>query len=112
MARLTHEGKVSVLRIHRVRGFGPPPNHISVHVVVKLHSQPARFMGFPLADGPELFVEEAWVDMLRDAFNHNHTVRVESEFDTEAGTNGVIRTITLVKGAPFNTGELADENDD
>jgi hypothetical protein len=69
-------------------------------------------MGFPLVDGPELFVENAWVDMLRDAFSHNHTVRVESEFDTEAGTNGVVRTVTLVKGAPFNVGELVDDESD
>jgi hypothetical protein len=97
MPRLTHQGKVTSLRVHRVLGFGPPSDHISVHAVVRLNSQPNRFMGFRLQEDQDRVVHEGWLDMLRDAFNLNHTVLVESDFDTQAGNNGVIRMVTLTK---------------
>jgi hypothetical protein len=97
MPRLTHQGKVTSLRVHRALGFGPPSDHISVHAVVRLSSQPNRFMGFRLQQDAGRVVHDGWLDMLRDAFNLNHTVLVKSDFDTQAGTNGVIRTVTLTK---------------
>jgi hypothetical protein len=97
MPRLSHQGKVTFLRVHRVLGFGPPSDHISVHAVVRLSSQPNRFMGFRLQEDADRVVHEGWLDMLRDAFNHDHTVIVESDFDTQAGNNGVIRTVVLTK---------------
>ena len=78
-------------------GVGPPSHHISVHAVVRRNSEPNRFMGFRLQQDSDRVVHEGWLDMLRDAFNLNHTVIVESDFDTQAGNNGVIRTVTLTK---------------
>jgi hypothetical protein len=97
MPRLSHQGKVTFLRVHRVLGFGPPSDHISVHAVIRLSTQPNRFMGFRLQQDADRVVHEGWLDMLRDAFNLNHTVIVESDFDTQAGNNGVIRTVVLQK---------------
>jgi hypothetical protein len=95
--RLTHRGRLSLLRVHRLIGFGPPSDHIRVHAVVKLDDEPDRHMGFPLTEDGDFAVHQGWLAMLRDAFTHNHTVLIESDFDTEAGNNGVIRMVTLTK---------------
>jgi hypothetical protein len=65
--------------------------------VVKLDDAPDRHMGFPLTEDGDLPVHQAWMGMLRDAFTHGHTVLVESDFDTAAGNNGVVRMVTLAK---------------
>lgn len=97
MARKTSRGKLTSLRVHRVTGFGPPADHISVHAVVQLDSEPNKFMGFPLNNDANRLVHEGWLEMLREAFTHNHTVLVESDFDTQGGNNGVVRMVTLTK---------------
>jgi hypothetical protein len=83
--------------VHRLIGFGPPSDHIRVHAVIKLDNQPDKHMGFPLDEDGDLFVHQGWLAMLHEAFTHDHTVLVESDFDTDAGDNGVIRMVTLVK---------------
>ena len=97
MPRRTSKGQLTSLRVHRLIGFGPPTDHIRVHAVVQLNSEPTKFMGFPLTDDADRLVYEGWLEMLREAFSRNHTVVVESDFDTQGGNNGVVRMVTLTK---------------
>jgi hypothetical protein len=71
------EGRVRSLRVHRELGFGPPDDHISVHVVAQLDSEPDKFMGFPLGDDSNGTVHKGWLEMLRLAFNSGRRVRIE-----------------------------------
>lgn len=96
MSRERSKGKVMSFRIHRVRGFGPPSDHIPVHAVVELDDGSDRRMGFPLQDDGDELVHQAWVGMLRDAVAHDITVEVLADHETERGHNGVIRDLTLL----------------
>ena len=95
MGRRQAKGKVTFFRIHREIGYGPPDDHIRVHVVVQLDDSADHTMGFPLVDDGDRLVHEAWVGMLRDAYRQNLTVEILADHDTEAGTNGVIRDLVL-----------------
>jgi hypothetical protein len=96
MSRRRAKGKLSFLRVHRERGYGPPADHIPVHVMIELKNDSPYQMGFPLEDDGDQLVHEAWVSMLRDAFTHGLTVEVLSDHETERGNHGVIRDLTLV----------------
>lgn len=96
MSRQRSRGKVASFRIHRVRGFGPPSDHIPVHAIVELDDGSDLRMGFPLDDDGDRLVHEAWVGMLRDAVSHGLTVETLSDHETERGRNGVMRDLTLL----------------
>lgn len=97
MGRKRSRGKVTFFRVHRERGYGPPRDHIPVHVVVRLDDDSPLELGFPLAEDENRLVHEAWVAMLRDAFSHRLTVEILSDHDTEEGNNGVIRDLVLTR---------------
>jgi hypothetical protein len=90
----TATGRVKLLRVHRVLGFGPPADHIPVHVVTQLDSEPNKFLGFPLRDDQDRPVHQEWLDDLRIAFSSGRQVSIEYAFT--GGNNEVIRHIRLL----------------
>lgn len=98
MARKRSVGRLKSLRVHREIGYGPPDDHIDVHVVARVDDGSPRETGFPLRDDGDRLVHEAWVAMLRDAVAHDLTVDILADHDTEKGDNGVIRDLTLTRG--------------
>jgi len=75
---LAIEGVPIFLRAHDVgTGFGPPGDAIDVEAVVRLDVAPHRAFGFQLrTDGGEA-AHRGMLDLLRDAFDHRHVVRIE-----------------------------------
>ena len=98
MPRQRSVGRLKSLRVHREIGFGPPRDHIDVHVVAEVQGADPLKHGFPLVDDGDRMVHEAWVAMLRDAVAHNLTVDILADHDTEAGNHGVMRDLTLTRG--------------
>jgi hypothetical protein len=90
----TATGTVKLLRVHRVVGFGPPHDHIPVHVVTQLDSEPNKFLGFPLRDDQDRPVHQEWLEDLRIAFSSGRQVDIEYAFT--GGNNQVIRNIELL----------------
>jgi len=75
---LAIEGVPIFLRAHDVgTGFGPPGDQIDGEAVVQLDVAPHRAFGFQLrTDGGE-GVHHGMLDLLRDAFDRRHVVRIE-----------------------------------
>jgi photosystem II stability/assembly factor-like uncharacterized protein len=75
---LAIEGVPIFLRAHDVgTGFGPPGDLIDGEAVVRLDVAPHRAFGFQLRiDGGE-GAHHGMLDLLRDAFNRRHVVRIE-----------------------------------
>jgi hypothetical protein len=90
----TATGRVKLLRVHRVLGFGPPHDHIPVHVVTQLDSEPNKFLGFPLRDDQDRPVHQEWLSDLRTAFSSGRQVDIEYAFT--GGNNQLIRHIRLL----------------
>lgn len=97
MALLQTSGKLTFLRVHDVgTAFGPPSDQIDVEVVMKLSSQPDQAMGFQLRDDGKRPARQGMLDLLRDAFNHDWTVTVDYDIDTDK-KNGVAIRVALRK---------------
>lgn len=90
----TARGKVNFLRVHRVRGFGPPHDHIPVHVVAQVDTADELRFGFPLEAGDDRLVHEHWLDVLRTAYRSDRRVRIEYEFT--GGRNEIMRNLELL----------------
>jgi hypothetical protein len=75
---LAIEGVPIFLRAHDVgTGFGPPTDFLDVEAVVQLDVAPHRAFGFQLrTDGGEA-AHRGMLDLLRDAFDRRHVVRIE-----------------------------------
>ena len=75
---LAIEGVPIFLRAHDVgTGFGPPGDQIDGEAVVRLDVAPHRAFGFQLrTDGGEA-AHHGMLDLLRDAFDRRHVVRIE-----------------------------------
>ena len=75
---LAIEGIPIFLRAHDVgTGFGPPGDVIDGEAVVRLDTAPHRAFGFQLrTDGGE-GAHHGMLDLLRDAFDRRHRVRIE-----------------------------------
>jgi hypothetical protein len=97
MALLQATGKVNLLRVHDVgTGFGGPGDQIDVEVVARLSTQQGRSMGFQLRNDADRAARQGMLDLLRDAFEHNHDATID--FDLPDGkTNGVIIRVALTK---------------
>jgi hypothetical protein len=94
---LAARGKVTFLRVHDVgSGFGPPTDFIDVEAVVQLDSRPGESYGFKLRDDANRAAHQGMLDLLRDAFNNNHTVILD--FDIQPPRkNGIIIRVALTK---------------
>jgi hypothetical protein len=94
---LASSGKVSFLRVHDVgSGFGPPTDFIDVEVVVQLNTKPGESYGFTLRNDANRAAHQGMLDLLRDAFNNNHTVLIDYDIQPPR-KNGVIIRVALVK---------------
>ena len=77
-ALLQRQGKVTFLRVHDVgTGFGPPGDQIDVEVVFQLDTQPSKSYGFQVRNDPNRAARQGMLDLLRDAFDRRHVVRIE-----------------------------------
>jgi hypothetical protein len=75
---LAAEGKLTFLRVHDVgTGWGPPGDFLDVEVVVKLDTAPGKAFGFQLRTDDNEGARHGMLDLLRDAFNEDHRVRVD-----------------------------------
>jgi hypothetical protein len=89
------EGKVASLRVHREVGFGPPHDHLKVHVVAQLDHAPNITLGFPLrADDSDYRMHEGWLELLRSAFTSEERVRVE--YELRGSRNQWVRNVEVV----------------
>jgi hypothetical protein len=81
------------LRAHDVgTGFGPPTDFLDVEAVVRLDVAPHRAFGVQLrTDGGEA-AHRAMLDLLRDAFDRHHAVRIEY-IRTGFHNGRIVRTI-------------------
>lgn len=91
---LSTTGRVERLRVHREIGYGPPHDHVRVHVVAQLDARPDHAFGFPLRDGDDRPVHTEWVDLLRTACRTGRRVRIESTYT--GGHNEVVRHLQLL----------------
>lgn len=90
-------GKVTFLRVHDVgTGWGPPSDFIDVEVVIRLTTAPSQAYGFQLRDDGNRVARQAMLDLLRDAFVNDFTVRIDYDIDP-GDNNGVIIRIALEK---------------
>jgi photosystem II stability/assembly factor-like uncharacterized protein len=75
---LAIEGVPIFLRAHDVgTGFGPPGDQIDGEAVVRLDVAPHRAFGFQLRNDGGEGAHHGMLDLLRDAFNRRHVVRIE-----------------------------------
>lgn len=101
MSRLIQSrGKVTFLRVHDVgTRFGPGDDQIDVEVVWKLSSVPDRHIGFQLRDDKHRAARQGMLDLLRDAFTHDHTALVDYSIDLDNDKkNGEAIRVALTKG--------------
>jgi hypothetical protein len=90
-------GRVALLRVHDVgTGYGPPNDSIDVEAVIWLDSQPGKAFGFQLRNDPSRPARQGMLDILRDAFNHNWNVNIDTNIQP-GKSNGVITHIWLTK---------------
>jgi len=92
---LAAQGKLTFLRVHDVgTGYGPSTDFIDGEVVIQLDSTPGNAYGFQLRTDTQEYARKGMLDLLRDAFDHDTTVRVDYErTGTHSGT--IIRVLEL-----------------
>jgi len=95
MARLSAKGNVKLLRVNeRGDAFGSQSDRITAEVILQLVGDDRRSFGFRMLADANLPVRSGYLDLLRDALNHGHTVNIE--FDIEDGkTKGTIVRLWL-----------------
>ena len=77
-ALLQRQGKVTFLRVHDVgTKFGPPGDQIDVEVVFQLDAAPQKSFGFQVRNDGNRAARQGMLDLLRDAFDRRHRVRIE-----------------------------------
>ena len=79
-------GQITLLRVHDVgTGYGPPGDTINGEVVMQISSRPGQAFGFALRDDGNRYARQGMLDLLRDAFNNDHTVSIV--YDIQPGDN-------------------------
>jgi hypothetical protein len=85
-------GKLSLLRVHDLgTRYGPPSDQIDVEVVAQFEGRPADAFGFQLRNDGNFPARRAMLDLLRDGFNHGHTVSIDYEIQPGAHNGLIIR---------------------
>ncbi len=75
---LAVQGKITFLRVHDVgTGFGPPMDSIDGEVVVRPDAEPLKALGFQLRTDAKEVAHAGMLDVLRDAFRQDRTIRIE-----------------------------------
>jgi hypothetical protein len=92
---LERTGVITFLRVHDLgSGFGPPTDFIDVEAVIKLDTAPADAFGFQLRNDRFRPSRQGMLDLLRDAFFHNHAVTIDYLI-VPGRHNGVILRVAL-----------------
>ncbi len=92
---LAAQGKLTFLRVHDVgTGYGPPSDFLDVEVVIKLDNDSRKSYGFQLRTDANESAHKGMLDLLRDAFNEDYTVRVDY-VRTGIHNGKIIRVLTL-----------------
>jgi photosystem II stability/assembly factor-like uncharacterized protein len=89
------DGRITFLRVHDVgTGWGPPEDFLDVEVVVQLDSQPGKSFGFQLRADDEVTVRRGMLELLRETFRADASVRIEF---TRVGcrTGRILRVLRL-----------------
>ena len=96
--------KLTLLRVHDVgTGWGGgSTNFINVEVVIKLNKQTDMAFGFELRDDGNRPARQGMLDLLRDAFNHGHTVNIDYDIDP-GDKNGKLVRVWLTKDSWLDT---------
>jgi hypothetical protein len=90
------EGKVTLLRVHDVgTGYGPSTDFIDVEVVIQLDSQRGKAFGFQLRRDANESARRRMLDVLRDAFNQEHRIRIE--YERTGLRNGIIVRVMEIR---------------
>lgn len=72
------EGKITMLRVHDVgTKYGPANDQIDVEVVIKLDSRGDDAFGFQLRKDDDEVARTGMLDLLRQAFKQNRTIRID-----------------------------------
>lgn len=88
------EGKMTLLRVHDVgTKYGKPPDQLDVEVIIWLDSQPDEAFGFQLRTDENESARRGMLDLLRDAFSRDRTVRIDY-IRTGLTTGRIIRVMT------------------
>jgi hypothetical protein len=97
LQRLQTSGKLNFLRVHDVgTRYGPPTDQLDVEVIIKFSGNAQKSYGFKLRDDTNRLSHQGMLDLLRDAFNYNHTVTID--YDVEPGkNNGTIMRVWLTR---------------
>ncbi|HTI07846.1 MAG TPA: hypothetical protein VL832_04790 [Puia sp.] len=83
-------GKITMLRVHDVgTRYGPPQDQIDVEAVIQLDTQPGKSFGFQMRNDANALARQGMLALLRDAFIHNWTVRIDYSIE-EPKKNGII----------------------
>ncbi|VAW70410.1 hypothetical protein MNBD_GAMMA10-2204 [hydrothermal vent metagenome] len=92
---LTAEGRLSLLRVHEIgSGFGPSTDKLDTEVIAQLEPRPGESFGFQLRKGDNEKTHRKMLDVLRSAFNNDHTVRLEYE-RTGRTTGRILRALII-----------------
>jgi hypothetical protein len=90
------KGKLKILRTNDLNHvWGPPDDAIHTEVTIVIDTAPDMAFGFELRENDaNLPSRLAMLSILRDAFNHNHTISIW--YDIAAGKkNGHLRRVQL-----------------
>lgn len=99
--RLRRTGRVSFLRVHRLRGgFGPEDDFIEGEAVGRVTAAPEQTFGMTLRNDDQLPAHQGMLDLLRDGLVHDN-LRTTVEYDLEEGRqNGVLIRVELRPDSP------------
>lgn len=90
-------GKITMLRTHDIgTKYGPPTDQIDVEAVIQLDTKPGMAFGFQLRNDNQRIAREGMLDLIRDAFRNNWTVRIDYSI-TPPKKNGVIIRVWVEK---------------
>ncbi len=90
-------GKITMFRTHDVgTGYGPAVDFIDVEAVIQLDTKPGMAFGFQLRNDNQRIAREGMLNLIRDAFRNNWTVRIDYTI-THPKKNGVIIRVWVEK---------------
>jgi hypothetical protein len=93
---LERTGTITFLRAHDLgSGFGPPADFLDVEAVIKLDTAPNEAYGFQLRNDRFRPSRQGMLDLLKDAYFHNHPVTIDYQI-IPGRHNGVILRVALI----------------
>ncbi len=92
-------GNIDFLRVHDVgTKFGGGIQEIDVEAVIMLNTVPGRAFGFTLRNDDNRVAHQGMLDLLRDAFDHNFAITIDSRIE-DADFNKGKRNGRIIRAA-------------